>query len=189
MDYDNKQRRRRRIAGCVPLSADYTRCLLITSRHYPNHLVFPKDGIKKRETARQAAARETWEECGAVGVVKDELEGVWDGAVFGAGEDIVEVEFEVEEEDGVELVGNEEAINDSFEELGMHDPHDTQNNKGHRWFIMVVDRVEDGYPERGQRLRQWHMVKEARHLHNLRPTTRLLLEHIYRLYAAGQGGA
>lgn len=147
-----KQTRKRRLAGCVPLSADHLRCLLITSRHYPNHLVFPKGGIKRHETAQQAAARETWEECGALGTIEEEL--------------FFDTE-EIQSESELELVEGECS--------------DTTTASS-RWFVMVVDRVEDDYPEHGQRLRQWHLVKEARHLHNLRPTTRALLDTIHRLY-------
>lgn len=137
--------KKRKIAGCVPLSADRTRCLLISSRHYPNHLVFPKGGIKRHEDAKEAAARETWEECGAIGEIGKEIHFA---------ESAKDLEFEV------------------------IDTQATQKDN-QVWFEMIVDRLRDDYPERGQRLRQWYFVNDARKLQNLRPTAKLLLEAVY----------
>jgi len=48
--------------------------LLITSSN--GHWIFPKGTIKKKETARDAAIRETFEECGVTGRIGNEL-GRW----------------------------------------------------------------------------------------------------------------
>ena len=153
------ERKHRQLAGCVPVSADYTRCLLITSRHFPNDFVFPKGGVKRGESAEEAAVRETWEECGAVGELGEEI-------------------LLYEEHAGEEQFDD----NEDMEDGDVNEQEDKRKRHRPRWFILKVNQVHDDYPEKGQRLCQWFFVKQARHLPNLRPTTRRLLKYVYRRF-------
>ena len=156
------ERKHRQLAGCVPVSADYTRCLLITSRHFPNDFVFPKGGVKRGESAEEAAVRETWEECGAVGELGEEI------LLFGE-----HVEGHLDENKQEEEDDDDDEVNEQ---------EDKRKRRRPRWFILKVNQVYDDYPEKGQRLCQWFFVKQARHLPNLRPTTRRLLKYVYRRF-------
>ena len=54
------------MAGCVPVTANGHLCL-VSSRHTPGLLVFPKGGVKQHEAFQVAALRETIEEAGVEG--------------------------------------------------------------------------------------------------------------------------
>lgn len=56
----------RAMAGCVPVTANGHLCL-VSSRHNPGLLVFPKGGVKQHEAFQAAALRETIEEAGVEG--------------------------------------------------------------------------------------------------------------------------
>ncbi|KAF8945789.1 hypothetical protein BGZ47_001926 [Haplosporangium gracile] len=57
----------RLVAGCVPIDKRERRVLLVASSKNEGEWVLPKGGWENDETQEQAAARETWEEAGAIG--------------------------------------------------------------------------------------------------------------------------
>ncbi|KAF9124588.1 hypothetical protein BGW39_008102 [Mortierella sp. 14UC] len=57
----------RLIAGCVPIDKHGRRVLLVASSKNEGEWVLPKGGWENDETQEEAAARETWEEAGAIG--------------------------------------------------------------------------------------------------------------------------
>ncbi|KAF9918184.1 hypothetical protein FBU30_000321 [Linnemannia zychae] len=57
----------RLIAGCVPIDKRGRRVLLVASSKNEGEWVLPKGGWENDETQEEAAARETWEEAGAIG--------------------------------------------------------------------------------------------------------------------------
>lgn len=69
--------RGRSLAGCVPILSDNRLCL-ITSRHNPEDLLFPKGSVKHGETDVEAAQRETLEEAGVEGRIVGDL-GLFEG--------------------------------------------------------------------------------------------------------------
>ncbi|KAG0206611.1 hypothetical protein BGX28_002000 [Mortierella sp. GBA30] len=62
--YDNGSRL---VAGCVPIDKKGRRVLLVESSKNEGEWVLPKGGWENDETQEEAAARETWEEAGAIG--------------------------------------------------------------------------------------------------------------------------
>ncbi|KAF9195344.1 hypothetical protein BGZ50_004720 [Haplosporangium sp. Z 11] len=64
--YDNGSRL---IAGCVPVDKRGRRVLLVESTKNDGEWVLPKGGWENDETQEEAAARETWEEAGAIGKI------------------------------------------------------------------------------------------------------------------------
>ncbi|KAG0374041.1 MAG: NUDIX hydrolase domain-like protein [Linnemannia gamsii] len=57
----------RLVAGCVPIDKRGRRVLLVASSKNEGEWVLPKGGWENDETQEEAAARETWEEAGAIG--------------------------------------------------------------------------------------------------------------------------
>lgn len=68
----------RKLAGCVPVRLIDSKLCLINSRSNPAKLVFPKGGVDAGEDAKEAAIRETWEEAGLKGEIKERI-GIIDG--------------------------------------------------------------------------------------------------------------
>ena len=66
-----ERRADRVLAGCIPCTEDGKHVLMITSRTDPDLLVFPKGGVKVHESLEEGAVRETFEEAGVRGVVRD----------------------------------------------------------------------------------------------------------------------
>lgn len=64
----NKATFARIVAGCIVLSADFDRVLMISSSKHKNRWIFPKGGVEYDEVEdfRKTARRETWEEAGTV---------------------------------------------------------------------------------------------------------------------------
>lgn len=56
------------LAGCLPI-LDGDKFVLVTSRHHPGELVFPKGKVEAGEDAGSAAKRETEEEAGIAGQI------------------------------------------------------------------------------------------------------------------------
>lgn len=50
------------------------------------------------------------------------------------------------------------------------------------WFILLIDRVYDRWPEMDERSRHWYELGDALELPNLRPKTRQVLEALQRDY-------
>ncbi|KAF9361722.1 hypothetical protein BGX34_006965 [Mortierella sp. NVP85] len=68
--YDNGARL---VAGCVPIDKQGRRVLLVGSTKKKGEWVLPKGGWENDETQEEAAARETWEEAGALGRIVGHL--------------------------------------------------------------------------------------------------------------------
>ncbi|KAF9571781.1 mRNA cap guanine-N7 methyltransferase [Mortierella alpina] len=64
--YDNGSRL---VAGCVPIDKKGRRVLLVESTKNDGEWVLPKGGWENDESQEEAAARETWEEAGAIGKI------------------------------------------------------------------------------------------------------------------------
>lgn len=62
------------VAGTVILNAEKTKVLLISSAAHPDSWVIPKGGMESDEAGpEESALRETWEESGVVGSIKNNL--------------------------------------------------------------------------------------------------------------------
>lgn len=223
------ERKHRRLAGCVPIKfkpndgagssptstfistlhaltqpRQETLVLLITSRHKPNTLVFPKGGVKRGETAEQAAQRETWEESGVRGQIIScltERAGLKatiyeDDSIFTFDPEETEEEKDVgnnlSESSFVEI-GEEGDTNDKVVTMEQETVIHQQSNHqitilSHRnselareqcrWFILLVNREESDYPERGQRQKYWMTLEEAYALDNISKHARELLKKL-----------
>ncbi|KAF9972920.1 hypothetical protein BGZ73_003892 [Actinomortierella ambigua] len=63
----------RYVAGCVPVDKRGRRILLVSSSKNEGEWVLPKGGWENDESEEEAAARETWEEAGAIGRITAHL--------------------------------------------------------------------------------------------------------------------
>lgn len=220
----SESERHRRLAGCVPIKfqpndaqtimpsfnpprlaniMEETLVLLITSRSHPDILVFPKGGVKRGETAEQAAKRETWEESGAKGQVLtclSERAGLKGNLYNDDGIFSFDPESSPEDNNEAQRVIFEDRIegelvvisaqNDTDPEvsptLGLDNAiccptrsHNTELSLEHcRWFLLLVEEEDEDWPERNQRQRMWMSLADAQHLKNIRHNTRSLLNKL-----------
>lgn len=62
------------VAGCICLSNDKKKVLMISSSAKKNRWIFPKGGVEKDEPDyKLTAQRETWEEAGCIGTIVSSL--------------------------------------------------------------------------------------------------------------------
>lgn len=138
----------RRIAGCVPMrrqivqtvdggvaatnaeAVESISLLIISSRKRPNTWVFPKGGIKREESASEAAIRETFEEAGIEGPLLAQLEPQFQ--VSGWTKPPMQIP---------------PPLNQEWIDLGVG-PAET-------WFLMHAQQLHQDWPEREERERRW----------------------------------
>lgn len=139
------------VAGCVCLSTDHEKVVMILSSAHKNKWVLPKGGVELDEVDdySTAAERETWEEAGVEGCISRKLPTVMDSRGHNA--PIIKGDF-----DPVKLVPKSEF----------------------HFYEMVVDQLSIDWPECQERQRRWCTFSEA--IHELqkakRPELILVLE-------------
>lgn len=125
----------RMVAGCVCLSCDSAKVMMVLLLAHPGKWVLPKGGIERDEVDNYALAaqRECWEEAGVIGRIILKLPVVLD------------------------LRRDAPVIKGDF------DPHKKVPKLEFHFFEMVVDKLADEWPELHKRQRRWCTYDEACH--------------------------
>ncbi|CDK26298.1 unnamed protein product [Kuraishia capsulata CBS 1993] len=126
------------VAGCIALSEDKHKVIMITSSKHTNRWILPKGGVEKDEITdySKAAERETWEEAGVLGVVTRELMVVHDFRFKGKKKGL-----------NVDTIIDGESIPKSE----------------FHFYEMTVEELATSWPEGNNRSRRWCTYSEAKH--------------------------
>ncbi|KAH3668089.1 hypothetical protein OGAPHI_001843 [Ogataea philodendri] len=132
----NKATGARLVAGCVVLNSDHSKVLLISSSKHKDRWILPKGGIESDEidSFSMTAARETWEEAGAVGKIIGKLPVVEDLRY---------------RKDARKMPTPPE--NDKIPRSEFH------------FYEMEIEQLCDKWPEIDKRMRKWCTYEEAKH--------------------------
>lgn len=129
------------VAGCLCLSKDRKRVLMISSSAHRDRWIFPKGGVEKDEPDyKLTAQRETWEEAGCVGNILGDL---------GTIEDMRPPK---------EWNNDIAKFSKSQDEVISHPPRSEFH-----FYEMEVTELPEKYPESDKRGRKWFNYAEAKH--------------------------
>lgn len=133
----------RLVAGCVCLTPDHKKVLMITSSKHKNRWILPKGGVEKDEPDFSVAAqRETWEEAGCVGKIIQKLEVVEDMRPSKEWKNVSKEDFE-------KLVGNDIK------------PDQIPRSEFH-FYELEIEELQDEFPESHKRQRRLCSFQEAK---------------------------
>lgn len=128
------------VAGCICLSRDKDKVLMITSSAHKKRWIFPKGGVEKDEPDyKLTAQRETWEEAGCVGSI---------GSDLGTIEDMRPPK---EWNKDLQSIGKETGG------VIKHPPRSEFH-----FYEMEVTELVDKYPESNKRKRDWFSYSKAK---------------------------
>ncbi|EEB09650.1 diadenosine 5',5'''-p1,p6-hexaphosphate hydrolase Aps1 [Schizosaccharomyces japonicus yFS275] len=153
-------------AGVVALSPDKSRVLMVsTLKKYPSWVV-PKGGWETDETVQQAALREGWEEGGIVGHITCSLGCFKDKRPA----DTLDRRKKY-------LVQHQQLVRDgTLNASEALKPIVLPPRAECEFFEVVVERLENKYPEMHKRCRRWMTYSEAREALNARSDLLAALE-------------
>lgn len=126
----------RMVAGCVCLSEDKDKVIMILSSVHEGKWVLPKGGIELDETDDYmlTAVRESWEEAGVEGKITQKLPVVYD--IRGSKAPVIKGDF---------------------------DPLIQQPKTEFHFYELIVDNLSKEWPEQHKRERKWCKYSEAKH--------------------------
>lgn len=130
----------RLVAGCVPLNADKSKVLMISSSKHQNRWVLPKGGVEKDEESdyEKTAHRESWEEAGVRGTIVRKVGRMAD--------------HRFEQVDPLK-----------HHEVDLEIDGDTIAKSEFHLYEMEVKEIFSEWPESAKRLRKWCSYSEAKH--------------------------
>ncbi|KAL2316452.1 Diphosphoinositol polyphosphate phosphohydrolase aps1 [Schizosaccharomyces pombe] len=143
-------------AGVVALSADKRKVLLVSSAKKHPSWVVPKGGWEADESVQQAALREGWEEGGLVGHITRSLGSFKDKRPT----DTIDRRKKYLKQLMSKSSGNDVSTNT---ELGAEAEKLLLPPRAEcEFFEVIVERLEDNYPEMRKRRRKWMSYQEAK---------------------------
>lgn len=130
----------RLVAGCVPLNADKSKVLMISSSKHKDRWVIPKGGVETDEALdyEKTAHRECWEEAGIRGKIIRKVGRMADHRF-------------------------EKVDSSKHQEVDLEIDGDTIGKSEFHLYEMEVKELFPEWPESTKRLRKWCSYSEAKH--------------------------